>query len=173
METIYEKIEETVELGGTGVRQAGLHPDLKIEWHENMLSGITSGSRRSTCTASRRRRSSHRRVPGSRFAIPSCACATPDSCRFPAGAEILDDEVGGRIARLKCMTEEWITCIAGAHSWGCGTTATMMFGVRREHRKPRQPLPVVRIGRGNRRLHCLHPVELPAPQHGAGWPAWG
>jgi len=40
-ETIYEKIRETVELGGTGVlMQGGLHPDLKIEWHEKMLRGI-------------------------------------------------------------------------------------------------------------------------------------
>ena len=40
-ETIYDKIRETVELGGTGVlMQGGLHPDLKIDWHEKMLSGI-------------------------------------------------------------------------------------------------------------------------------------
>ena len=40
-ETIYEKIRETVELGGTGVlMQGGLHPDLKIDWHEQMLHGI-------------------------------------------------------------------------------------------------------------------------------------
>ncbi|MGA7314871.1 MAG: radical SAM protein, partial [Silvibacterium sp.] len=32
-ETIYAKIAETVEMGGTGVlMQGGLHPDLKIEW---------------------------------------------------------------------------------------------------------------------------------------------
>src|SRR5262245_28623861 len=37
-DTIYEKIHETVELGGTGVlMQGGLHPDLKIDWHEKML----------------------------------------------------------------------------------------------------------------------------------------
>jgi len=37
-ETIYDKIRETVELGGTGVlMQGGLHPDLKIDWHERML----------------------------------------------------------------------------------------------------------------------------------------
>src|ERR1035438_2516918 len=37
-DTIYEKIQETVELGGTGVlMQGGLHPDLKIDWHEKML----------------------------------------------------------------------------------------------------------------------------------------
>src|SRR5947209_11378968 len=41
MEPIYDKIRETVELGGTGVlMQGGLHPDLKIDWHEQMLRGI-------------------------------------------------------------------------------------------------------------------------------------
>ena len=40
-DTIYDKIRETVELGGTGVlMQGGLHPDLKIDWHEKMLRGI-------------------------------------------------------------------------------------------------------------------------------------
>src|SRR5262249_52363227 len=40
-DTIYDKIRETVELGGTGVlMQGGLHPDLKIDWHEKMLWGI-------------------------------------------------------------------------------------------------------------------------------------
>src|SRR3984957_3300979 len=32
-DSIYQKIRETVELGGTGVlMQGGLHPDLKIDW---------------------------------------------------------------------------------------------------------------------------------------------
>src|SRR4029077_5651802 len=40
-ETIYEKIEEMLELGGTGVlMQGGLHPDLRIEYYENMLTSI-------------------------------------------------------------------------------------------------------------------------------------
>src|ERR1017187_10173166 len=40
-ETIYDKVRETVELGGTGVLlQGGLHPDLKIEWYEALLSGM-------------------------------------------------------------------------------------------------------------------------------------
>ena len=46
-DTIYDKIRETVELGGTGVlMQGGLHPDLKIDWHEKMLRGITNGRKR-------------------------------------------------------------------------------------------------------------------------------
>src|SRR5258707_13998918 len=40
-ETIYEKIRETVELGGTGVlMQGGLHHDFKIERYEDMMRGI-------------------------------------------------------------------------------------------------------------------------------------
>src|SRR5947207_10459608 len=38
-ETIYEKIQETLDLGGTGVlMQGGLHPDLKVEWYEDLFS---------------------------------------------------------------------------------------------------------------------------------------
>ncbi len=56
-ETIYEKIRETVELGGTGVlMQGGLHPDLKIDWHERCLAALNSDFRRFTCTATRLRR---------------------------------------------------------------------------------------------------------------------
>src|SRR5688572_29113533 len=37
-DTIYDKVRETVELGGTGVlMQGGLHPDLPLEWYEQML----------------------------------------------------------------------------------------------------------------------------------------
>src|SRR5271156_5756179 len=40
-ETIYGKIDEMLELGGTGVLlQGGLHPDLRVEYYENMLSSI-------------------------------------------------------------------------------------------------------------------------------------
>ena len=38
LRNIYDKIAETLEMGGTGVlMQGGLHPDLKIEWFERLL----------------------------------------------------------------------------------------------------------------------------------------
>src|SRR6202049_477680 len=44
LETIYEKIQEMIEMGGTGVLlQGGLHPDLRIEFYENLLSSIREG----------------------------------------------------------------------------------------------------------------------------------
>jgi len=45
------------------------------------------------------------------------------------GAEILDDEVRHRIARLKCDTNDWVSVHRTAHQLGMRTTATMMFGV--------------------------------------------
>src|SRR5271167_3858550 len=40
-DVIHQKIEETIALGGTGVlMQGGLHPDLRIDYYENMLRSI-------------------------------------------------------------------------------------------------------------------------------------
>src|ERR1700752_3777621 len=40
-QTIFDKIQETLDLGGTGVlMQGGLHPDLKIEWYEDLFRAI-------------------------------------------------------------------------------------------------------------------------------------
>jgi cyclic dehypoxanthinyl futalosine synthase len=52
------------------------------------------------------------------------------------GAEILDDEVRAKVARLKCTTQDWLDVHRIAHGLGMKTTATMMFGVgeTEEHR---------------------------------------
>ena len=40
-ETIFQKIEETVALGGDQIlMQGGLHPDFKLEWYEDLLRAI-------------------------------------------------------------------------------------------------------------------------------------
>jgi cyclic dehypoxanthinyl futalosine synthase len=139
-ETIFEKIQETIDLGGTGVlMQGGLHSELKIEWYEDLcravkakfgdriwlhflsapeilniatISGITVRD-----TIARLRDAGLQSIPG-------------------AGAEILDDEVRHRIARLKCNTEEWLDVHRTAHQLGLNTTATMMYGTGEtiEHR---------------------------------------
>ncbi|MFQ5926536.1 MAG: cyclic dehypoxanthinyl futalosine synthase [Terriglobia bacterium] len=130
-ETIYEKIDETLALGGTGIlMQGGLHPDLQVTYYENLLSSIkrrypqlhlhcfsapeilniaeVSGlSLRDTLA--RLRDAGLDSVPG-------------------GGAEILDDEVRQRISRLKCTTAEWLEVHRTAHRLGLRTTATMMFG---------------------------------------------
>ncbi len=139
-ETIYEKIRETVELGGTGVlMQGGLHPDLKIEWHERMLRGITAAlSEGAFALLLGVRDSGHRGIqqPELHDTIARLRDAGLDS--IPGGgAEILDDEVRYKIARLKCLTEDWISVHRTAHQLGMRTTATMMFGVGEQNRASR------------------------------------
>jgi cyclic dehypoxanthinyl futalosine synthase len=138
-ETIYEKIGETVALGGTGVlMQGGLHPDLKIDWHEQMLRGIKQRYPKihlHCYSASEIIAIAEYSGLTIRDTISRLRDAGLDS--IPGGgAEILDDEVRHRIARLKCLTEDWLNVHRTAHRLGMRTTATMMFGVgeKIEHR---------------------------------------
>ena len=131
-ETIYAKIAETLEMGGTGVlMQGGLHPDLKIDWFERLLSGIKARFPQiwlHCFSASEILAIAEYSDLTVREAIERLRDAGLDS--IPGGgAEILDDEVRHRIARLKCRTEEWVLVHRTAHQLGMRTTATMMFGV--------------------------------------------
>jgi cyclic dehypoxanthinyl futalosine synthase len=131
-DTVYDKIRETVELGGTGVlMQGGLHPDLKIDWHEKMLSGIKQRFPKvhlHCYSASEVIAIAEYSGLSIRDTIIRLRDAGLDS--IPGGgAEILDDEVRYKIARLKCLTEDWINVHRTAHQLGMRTTATMMFGV--------------------------------------------
>ena len=131
-DTIYDKIRETVEMGGTGVlMQGGLHPDLKIDWFERLLTGIKQRfpSIWLHCfSASEILAIAEYSELSVRDTIARLRDAGLDS--IPGGgAEILDDDVRHRIARLKCGTEEWVLVHRTAHQLGMRTTATMMFGV--------------------------------------------
>jgi cyclic dehypoxanthinyl futalosine synthase len=137
LESIYEKIREMLELGGTGVLlQGGLHPDLQIEFYENMLRSINErfpqvhlhcfSAPEITCIAE---------VSGLSIRETIIRLREAGLVSIPGGgAEILDDEVRSRIARLKCKSEEWETVHREAHKLGMRTTATMMFGCGEEYR---------------------------------------
>src|SRR3954454_17801442 len=138
-DTIYEKIRETVELGGTGVlMQGGLHPELKIYWFERLLGGIKQRFPKvhlHCFSASEIIAIAEYSGLTIRDTIVRLRDAGLDS--IPGGgAEILDDEVRHRIARLKCLTGDWLNVHRTAHNLGMRTTATMMFGVGEtlEHR---------------------------------------
>ncbi len=136
-ESIYKKIEEMLELGGTGILlQGGLHPDLRIEYYENLLRSL---------------KQHFPQVHLHCFSAPEILCIAEVSDlsvrdtiarlmdagldSIPGGgAEILDDEVRARISRLKCTADEWEQMHRTAHSLGLRTTATMMFGCGEELR---------------------------------------
>ncbi len=129
-EEIFRKIQETIDLGGTGVlMQGGLDPDLKIEWYEDLFRAIKGRFRIHLHCLSAPEVANIAEVSGLtvRDTIARLMDAGLDS--IPGGgAEILDDEVRHRISRLKCSTAEWVEVHRTAHALGMRTTATMMFG---------------------------------------------
>ncbi len=132
IEQVLQKIEETVDLGGTGIlMQGGLHPDLGMEyitglfrairkeypevqvhalspaeiWHYADKSGLSLEE-----TLEELKGAGLMSIPG-------------------GGAEILTDETRGRIAPAKNSTEAWLDVMETWHSLGMKSTATMMFGI--------------------------------------------
>ena len=129
-QTIFDKIQETLDLGGTGVlMQGGLHPDLKIEWYEDLFRAIKRRVPIHLQCLSAPEVTNIAEVSGLslRDTIARLRDAGLDS--IPGGgAEILDDAVRQRISRLKCSVREWVDVHRTAHQLGMRTTATMMFG---------------------------------------------
>lgn len=129
-EVIYQKIQETIDIGGTGVlMQGGLHPDLPLEWYEDLFRSIKQNFKIHLHVLSAPEILNIAELSGIsvRDTIARLRDSGMDSIPG-AGAEILHDEVRHRIARLKCNTEEWLGVHREAHKLGVRTTATMMWG---------------------------------------------
>lgn len=128
---IDEKIEELLAIGGTQILfQGGVHPNLKIDYYEDLVSHIHTKYPQIT-------------IHGfSSIEIDFIAKVSKISIlevlkrlqakglsSIPgAGAEILSDRVRDIIAPKKMDTQEWLEVHRLAHSIGMKTTATMMFG---------------------------------------------
>jgi cyclic dehypoxanthinyl futalosine synthase len=128
---IYKKIEETLELGGTGIlMQGGVHPDLKIDYYERLLAGIKDRFRIHCHCFSPPEILNIARV--SKMTVPEVfkrLQASGLDSMPGGGGEILDDEIRNEISPLKCKTDEWLMVHREAHKLGMKTTATMMIGV--------------------------------------------
>ncbi len=130
-EEIDQKIDELLEIGGTQILfQGGVHPKLKIDYYEELVSHI------------------HEKYPQitihgfSAIEIKYIAKVSKITIlevlkrlqvkglsSIPgAGAEILSDRVRDIIAPNKMDSKDWIEVHELAHSIGMKTTATMMFG---------------------------------------------
>src|SRR5438874_4877564 len=127
---IFKKIEETLALGGTGVlMQGGHHPDLGIDYYEDLFRSIKS----------RYRIHLHALSPPevqhiarrSKLSIPDALSRLRDAGldSIPGGGgEILVDRVRKIIAPKKTTSSEWLNVMRHAHRLGMSTTATMMYG---------------------------------------------
>ncbi len=130
-ETIHRQVAETIEIGGTGMLVQGvLHPDLKIEWLEQLLRGIkqifpqiwldcfSAPEIVAIATVSELT---------VRDVVARLRDAGLDS--LPGdGADILADARGFRM-RPQCSMEDWMNVHRTAHELGIKSTAAMMFGV--------------------------------------------
>ncbi|NHB52709.1 dehypoxanthine futalosine cyclase [Helicobacter pylori] len=130
-EEIDQKIEELLAIGGTQILfQGGVHPQLKIDYYENLVSHIAQKFPTITIhgfsaveidyiskisklslkeVLERLKNAGLSSIPG-------------------AGAEILSDRVRDVIAPKKLSSDRWIEVHRTAHLCGIKSTATMMFG---------------------------------------------
>lgn len=129
-DTLFRKIEETIDLGGTQILiQGGLHPSLDLDYYTGLLRSIKD---RFTIN-----------IHG--FSPPEiCYIADSSDITIPealgilrdagldsipgGGAEILSDRVREIVSPKKIRSSRWLDVMEAAHRIGMRTTATMMFG---------------------------------------------
>ncbi|UCD12726.1 MAG: dehypoxanthine futalosine cyclase [Nitrospinaceae bacterium] len=129
-ETLAQKIEETLAVGGRQILlQGGHNINLKIDYFEDLFKRIKARydihlhalSPPEILHTSRISRLSLEET------LSRLIAAGLDS--IPGGgAEILVDRVRRRISPLKCTSTQWLEVMEKAHGLGLPTTATMMFG---------------------------------------------
>ncbi|MGK2943860.1 MAG: cyclic dehypoxanthinyl futalosine synthase [Desulfuromonadales bacterium] len=132
---IYSKVQELVDRGGTQLlMQGGLHPDLKLDWFEDLFRQL----RQRFPTVQIHSLSPAEIVHIARLsALPMVDCLArlhqAGLQSLPGGgAEILVDAIRQEISPNKIGWQEWAAVMRAAHQMGMPTTATMMFGVREQ-----------------------------------------
>src|SRR5213082_820869 len=127
---IFKKIEETLALGGTGLlMQGGHHPDLGIDYYEDLFRSIKAKYRIHLHALSPPEVQHISRR--SKLTIPETLTRLRDAGldSIPGGGgEILVDRVRDIIAPKKTTSSEWLNVMRHAHRLGISTTATMMYG---------------------------------------------
>ena len=127
-EQLAHKIEETIALGGNQILlQGGLHPDLGIEFYEELfrwiksaypiwIHGLSPAEVHHICRVSGLsvEETLRRLIAAGLDSIPG------------GGAEILSDRVRSIIGIAKGSTADWLEVMETAHGLGMRTTATMM-----------------------------------------------
>jgi cyclic dehypoxanthinyl futalosine synthase len=127
---IYKKIEETLAIGGTGLlMQGGHHPDLGVDYYEDLFRSIKARYKvhLHALSPSEVQHAARR----SKLTIPETLSRLRDAGldSLPGGgAEILVDRVRDIISPKKTTSDEWLDIMRQAHRLGMSTTATMMYG---------------------------------------------
>ncbi|GIP24146.1 cyclic dehypoxanthinyl futalosine synthase [Paenibacillus sp. J22TS3] len=132
-EVIFQKIQETIDVGGTEIlMQGGTNPNLPFSYYTDLLRGIKQRFPEITM---------HSFSPAEiqKMVVVSDGLTLEEVVRqiheagldsLPGGgAEILDDRTRRKISRLKGSWTDWMDVMKTAHKVGMNTTATMVIGL--------------------------------------------
>jgi cyclic dehypoxanthinyl futalosine synthase len=129
-EEIFNKIAETIALGGTQIlMQGGVHPELGIDYFEELFRSIKSRFTIQIHSLSPSEISyvAKKAAISIKDALIRLKTAGLDS--IPGGgAEILVDRVREKVSPNKIRWQQWAEVMREAHKLGMPTTGTMMFG---------------------------------------------
>lgn len=131
MEEYRPKIERMLELGGDQLLlQGGLHPQLGIEFYEELFGALKSEYPEVKLHALGAPEVSHIARISSLTTLETLKRLRAAGLEsLPgAGAEILDDSVRRQISPAKPSVEEWLSVMREAHMLNLPTSATMMYG---------------------------------------------
>ena len=130
-EVLFEKIEETIALGGDQILlQGGLHPKLPLEWYEELLSDVRTQFLGFNVHGFSPPELHHfTKISGLPLRTVLQRLKDAGLGSLPGGGgEILVDRVRKLITRGKVLTDDWLNVNRVWHELGGRSTATMMFG---------------------------------------------
>jgi len=131
-ETILQKIQETIDVGGTEIlMQGGTNPNLPFSYYTDLLKEIKTQfpdiTMHSFSPAEIMKMKEVSNGLSLEEVLRQIHAAGLDS--LPGGgAEILDDRTRQKISRLKGSWRDWMDVMQTAHKIGMNTTATMVIG---------------------------------------------
>jgi len=132
-DTILNKIQETVDVGGTEIlMQGGTNPDLPFTYYLDLLRKIKQQFPGITMHSFSPAEIQKMKVVSDGLSLDEVIRQLHDAGldSLPGGgAEILDDRTRRKISRMKGSWTDWMDVMKSAHRHGMNTTATMVYGL--------------------------------------------
>ncbi|MCR2806254.1 cyclic dehypoxanthinyl futalosine synthase [Paenibacillus soyae] len=132
-EVILNKIQETVDVGGTEIlMQGGTNPNLPFSYYTDLLRKIKARFPQITMHSFSPAEIQKMKVVSDGLSLDEVVRQLHEAGldSLPGGgAEILDDRTRRKISRLKGSWTDWMDVMNAAHRHGMNTTATMVYGL--------------------------------------------
>ncbi|WP_110933605.1 cyclic dehypoxanthinyl futalosine synthase [Paenibacillus bouchesdurhonensis] len=131
-EVIFQKIQETIDVGGTEIlMQGGTNPNLSFSYYTDLLKAIKQRFPEITMHSFSPAEILKMKEVSDGLSLEEVVRQIHEAGldSLPGGgAEILDDRTRRKISRLKGSWRDWMDVMQTAHRVGMNTTATMVIG---------------------------------------------